>query len=116
MIFRTQISIAIYTIIKNTLKSANHITMQNFKHLGVISSAILLLITQGCSWQKSIDSEPKYPAAALTATPHPSSIIVSKSIAADDSWQYLISLFAIPEVNNARIDREIAWFKNTLNI
>lgn len=111
MIFRTQISIAIYTIIKNTLKSANHITMQNFKHLGVISSAILLLITQGCSWQKSIDSEPKYPAAALTATPHPSSIIVSKSIAADDSWQYLISLFAIPEVNNARIDREIAWFK-----
>jgi membrane-bound lytic murein transglycosylase D len=85
--------------------------MKNFKHPGIIGNVIFILIIQGCSWQKPTNSESQYPAAALTATPHPGSIIVSKPIEADDSWQYLISLFAIPEVNNARIDREIAWFK-----
>ncbi len=86
--------------------------IKNLKRFGMIGSMTFLLLIQGCSWQKAPYSEPQHPAAALTAAPLPGSIITSKPIEADDSWQYLISLFAIPEVNNSRIEREITWFKN----
>ncbi len=91
--------------------------MINRNRYGLIGSSILLLIMQGCSLQNSV----KLPQQAVsntdtlppnTITQAVSIIEKGKNITPDlnDSWQYIISLYAIPEVNNSRIDHEIERF------
>ena len=72
---------------------------------------------QGCSLQNSVKLPQQ--AASNTETLLPNTITQAVSIIEkgknitpdlNDSWQYIISLYAIPEVNNARIDHEIERF------
>lgn len=81
---------------------------------------LLLLLMQGCSLQPPVKTyEPAQP-VSITAPTTSSTIsqaitIIDKveetvSPGIYDSWQYMISLYAIPEMNNARIDREIKRF------
>ncbi|NOQ65441.1 MAG: LysM peptidoglycan-binding domain-containing protein [Methyloprofundus sp.] len=91
----------------------------------LISSALLLVLMQGCSLKESVkptESELSInhtpDAPAIIATPDSQyteavSIIENGQIFSSgdiDSWDYIISLYAIPEVNNPRIEREIKRF------
>lgn len=81
-----------------------------------ISSALLLLLLQGCSIQNSV--KPSEPGTSVSIILPESSTqalaiinkgqIVKSEI--NDSWQYIISLYAIPKVNNSQIEYELQKF------
>ena len=74
---------------------------------------------QGCSLQNSIKtSEPEQP-ISIADPASSSTILEAMSIVekgntvkpeVDDSWQYLISLFSLPEVDHALIKKQMEWY------
>ena len=87
----------------------------------VICGTLLLLLMQGCSLQQTVKTpQPEQPVSMLepvtgsTISPAISTVGQGERVGVkpeiNDSWQYIISLYAIPEVNNARIDHEIKRF------
>lgn len=85
----------------------------------VICSTILLLLMQGCSIQQPVKTLESGESVSVIDPDTESTIsqalsIIEKGERVDrdlnDSWQYIISLYAIPEVNNARIESEIKRF------
>jgi len=99
--------------------------MNKFKRHAIILGTFSLLLTNGCSLKNSDHSARlRIKPAIISASPAPKSILQSTllidqeafipSIDTDtqtkDSWQYLISLFSIPEEDNARIDKAVAWY------
>lgn len=105
--------------------SANQFIMQKFKGYSGIVGILPLLLIQGCSLQNTVHPSRIKQPATITASPKPGLILQSATTSPEaldanidipanteinDSWQYLISLFAITDVDNARIDQEMAWF------
>ena len=85
----------------------------------LISGTIILLLMQGCSLQNSIKTpEPEQP-ISITDPASSSTILEAMSIVekgntvkpeVDDSWQYLISLFSLPEVDHVLIKKQMEWY------
>jgi len=90
------------------------------KFPGIFIILSLLLVT-GCSLMNPKQStklnliEP----VTITASPQPGTILETTLFTSEltitelqskDSWQYLISLFSIPEQNNERINKAVAWY------
>ncbi len=84
-----------------------------------LTFSALLVFLQGCSLQTSVKISELEQAAVITVPVAPG--VITQAIPrvekveeinpeTNDSWQYIISLFAMPEVNNPRIEREIARF------
>ncbi|MDF1584019.1 MAG: LysM peptidoglycan-binding domain-containing protein [Methyloprofundus sp.] len=99
--------------------------MNKLKRYAIISGTFSLLLANGCSLKNSDHSAHlRIEPATLSASPEPKKVLQSTLLldqdtlipaTADvtqskDSWQYLISLFSIPEEDNARIDQAIAWY------
>jgi len=97
--------------------------MNKLKRHAIISGTLSLLLANGCSLKNSDHSAHlRIEPAIISASPAPKSILQSTLLIdqeafipatdpqAKDSWQYLISLFSIPEEDNARIDKAVAWY------
>ncbi len=96
--------------------------MNLFKRHSLLVASLALLLTQGCAFNQP-SSTPlltKIEPATLTPTVFPDSIIElqhqlptkqeqeqKQEQNFNDSWQYMISLFSIPEVDNPRIEKEV---------
>ncbi|MCK5354603.1 MAG: LysM peptidoglycan-binding domain-containing protein [Methyloprofundus sp.] len=88
----------------------------------IISSMVILLLMQGCSLQQPIKTPVTEQPVSIVDPANPTeqgtienaiSIVEKGEIIVpeiNDSWQYIISLYAIPDVDNARIDRAIKRF------
>ena len=92
--------------------------MQKFNRRFAILFFLTLFFVQGCSLKNSnqvenIDQNQSISDLAQKSGIHldPATIRGNKSLAnSDDSWQYLISLFAIPEVDDALIEKQVKWY------
>jgi len=74
---------------------------------------------QGCSLQNSIKTSESEQPISITDPASSSTILEAMSIVekgntvkpeVDDSWQYLISLFSLPEVDPALIKKQMDWY------
>jgi membrane-bound lytic murein transglycosylase D len=97
--------------------------MNKLKQHAIITVILSLLLANGCSLKNSDHSARlRIEPAIISASPAPKSILQSTLLIdqeafipttdtqTKDSWQYLISLFSIPEEDNARIDKAVAWY------
>lgn len=99
--------------------------MNKLKQRAIISGTLSLLLANGCSLKNSDHSAHlRIEPAIINASPAPQTILQSTLLvdqegftpAIDvnaqpkDSWQYLISLFSIPQEDNTRIDKAVSWY------
>jgi len=92
--------------------------MNLFKRHSLLGASLALLLIQGCAFNQPSSTPPLTkiePAIITPAIIHgfivedehiiPTQPVQKQSV--DDSWQYMVSLFNIPEVNNPRIEKEV---------
>lgn len=95
--------------------------MKKAKSYWGIGSVLILLLMQGCSLQTSVKTPEPIAAVLLPEISIPglpeSATVESERIDSEvnyteinDSWEYIISLYAIPEINNREIERQIKKF------
>ncbi len=92
--------------------------MEKFHRRFSLLFFLTLLVVQGCSVKNSNQVENIEQNKSINDLAHKSGLnIASASIRAkenfahsNDSWQYLISLFAIPEVDDALIQKQLDWY------
>lgn len=92
--------------------------MEKFNRSFSLLFFLMLLFVQGCSVKNSNQvenleqKEPITELASKSGFNLPAATIRAKNNFAhsNDSWQYLISLFAIPEVDDALIQKQLDWY------
>ncbi|GFO74367.1 membrane-bound lytic murein transglycosylase D [Bathymodiolus platifrons methanotrophic gill symbiont] len=92
--------------------------MQKFNQHFSILILLMLLFVQGCSLKNTNQVANPDPDKSIIDLAHKSGLAIDPSSIkgsdrvknSDDSWQYLISLFAIPEIDDALIEKQLNWY------
>ncbi|MCF7970112.1 MAG: LysM peptidoglycan-binding domain-containing protein [Methylococcaceae bacterium] len=97
--------------------------MTKLKQRSIISGTLILLLANGCSLKSPDSSVHRRTEPEILSTSQKPNLNnppevdqetfipnTDTDIQTKDSWQYLISLFSIPEEDNPRIDEAVAWY------